>query len=238
MILPGFEAEAEPGELGEAFAEFRVAHQMRRHDAGDELADRLAGVPGHAVADAAEAPAADGDLCLQHVAHARAEGEIGVADDRLGDAARAVIARRAHGGDAVDELDLADRRHLGGAVPAVHRLALEEDGGDDVVSAADIGQQLGQEVAAAMRRVPEVMVRIDDRQLRLQRRLGRPLRQPRLQIGVVAIGQAWVVAPGVAWLGHFPSPWFIPAGTLGMGNAVGQDWDGSAGPDGARIKIR
>ncbi len=238
MVLPGFEAEAEPGELREAFAEFRVAYQLRRHDPGDVFADHLARVPGNAIADAAKTPARDGDLCLKHVAHARAEGKIGVADDGFGDAARAVIARSAHGGDAVDELDLAYRRHLRRAVPAVHRLALEEDRRHDVMSAADVGQELGQEVAATMRRVPEVVMRIDDRQLRLQRCLGRTFRQPRLQLGVVAIGQAWVVAPGVAWLGHFPSPWFIPAGTLGMGNAVGQDWDGSAGPDGARIKYR
>ena len=179
---------------------------MRRNDAGDELADRLAGVPGHAVADAAETPAADSDLCLQHIAHARAEREIGVADDRFGDTARAVIARRAHGGDAVDELDLAHRRHLGGAVLAVHRLAFEEDGGDDVVSAADIGEQFGQEVAAAMRRVPEVMVRIDDRQRRLQRRLGRPLRQPRLQVGVVADRSGRDIRPWRRLAEPFPSP--------------------------------
>ena len=117
MILPGLEAQPELRELGEALAEFGIAHQVRRHDAGGEFADRLAAVPRHAVADAAEAPAADRDLGLQHVAHARAEREVGVADDRLGDAARAVTARRAHRGDAVDELDLAHRRHLGGAVP-------------------------------------------------------------------------------------------------------------------------
>ncbi len=31
MVLPGFEAEAERGELGKALAEFGVAHEMRRH---------------------------------------------------------------------------------------------------------------------------------------------------------------------------------------------------------------
>ena len=143
---------------------------------------------------------------LQHVAHARAERQVGVADDRLGDAARAVIARRAHGGDAVDELDLAHRRHLGRAVLAVHRLAFEEHGGDDVVAAADVGQQLGQEVAAALRRVPEMMVRIDDRQFRLQRRLGRPLRQPRLQVGVVADRSGRDIHPWRRLAGPSPSP--------------------------------
>ena len=58
------------------------------------------------------------------------------------------------------------------------------------MAAADVGQQVGQEVAAAMRRVPEMVVRVDDRQVRFQRRLTRALRQPRLQVGVVAIDDA------------------------------------------------
>ena len=231
MILPGFEAEAELGELREALAELRVARQVRRHDAGGEFADRLAARPRRRHSEyRGSARRATASLGLQHVAHARAECEVGMADDRLGDTARAVGARRTHRGDAVDELDLADRRHLGGAVPAVHRLAFEEDGGDDVVAAADIGQELRQEVAATMRRVPEVVMRVDDRQLRLERRLGRTFRQPCLQLGVVAIGQAWVFAPGVAWLGHFPSPWFTPPGRLGTGDATRQHrWAPRAG---------
>jgi len=91
------------------------------------------------------------------------------------------------------------------------------------VSAADVGQELGQEVAATMRRVPEVMMRIYDRQFRLQRCLGRTFRQPRLQVGVLAISQAWVFASGVARLAIFPSPWFIPAATLGTGDEARQD---------------
>jgi hypothetical protein len=109
----------------------------------------------------------------------RAQRQIGVADDRLGHAARHVIAGRAHGRNAVDEFDLADRRHLGGPMLAIHGLAFEEHGGDDVMPAPNIGQQVRQNVATAMRRVPEVMMRINDRQIRLQHRFGWPLRQPR-----------------------------------------------------------
>jgi len=36
------------------------------------------------MADAAEAAAADPDLGLQYLAHPGAEGQVGVADDRLG----------------------------------------------------------------------------------------------------------------------------------------------------------
>ncbi len=158
-------------------------------------------IPRHTVAEAAQTPAGGGDLCFEQFAHARTDAEVAAADDALGDAARSVTARRTHRRDAVDELDLAQRRHLAWAALAVHRAAFEEDGRDDVVSAADIGQQLGQQIAAALRRVPEMVVRVDDRQVRLQRRFG-VLRQPCLQCGVVADGGAAEFAFGVSELGH------------------------------------
>ena len=154
------------------------------------------------MADAAKPPAADPDLGLQHLAHPRAQGQVGVADDALGNPARAIAAGRAHRCDAVDEFDLAHRGHLGEAGLPVHRAAFEKDGGDDVVSALDVGQQFGQQVAPALRRIPEMVVRVDDRQFRLQRRLGRALGQPCREIGVVAIGEAAVIALGVS--SHFP----------------------------------
>ncbi len=96
------------------------------------------------MADAAEPPAPDPDFSLQHLAHPRAEGQVGMADDRLGDAARAVPARGAHRRDAVDELDLAHGHRLHRAVLAVHRAAFEKDRGNDVVAATDIVEQLAQ----------------------------------------------------------------------------------------------
>src|SRR5215469_616283 len=111
------------------------------------------------MADAAETAAGDGDLGLQYLVYARAEREVGVADDRLGDAARAIAARGTHRRDAVDELDLADRRHLRRAVPTVHRPAFEKDRGNDVVPTTNVFEQLGQQVTPALRRVPEMMVR-------------------------------------------------------------------------------
>ena len=66
----------------------------------------------------------------------------------------------------------------------------------------DIGQQLGQQIAAARRCVPEMMVRIDDRQFRLKRGFFRPARQPCLQLSVIAVGQPAVFALGI--LCHVP----------------------------------
>ena len=57
-----------------------------------------------------------------------------------------------------------------------------------------VGQEFGQQIAATLRRLPEVMVRIDDRQIRLQRRFGGALRQPGGQVGLVSVGQAGIGA--------------------------------------------
>ena len=48
-----------------------------------------------------------------------------------------------------------------------------------------------------------MMVRIDDRQFRLERGFLRPARQPGLQLGVVAVGQPAVFAFRIS--GHVPS---------------------------------
>ena len=167
----------------------------------------IASSPSHedALADATEAAVAGGDLGFQHVTHAGAEAKISVSDDGFGDAAGTVVAGCTHGGDAVDELHFADRRHLGGAGLAVHRLAFDEDRGDDLVAAADVGEQVGQEVLSAVRRVPEVMMRIDDWQVGLERRLGGAPGQPCLQVGIVSIDQTSIFALGIAGSSHFHS---------------------------------
>jgi hypothetical protein len=58
-----------------------------------------------------------------------------------------------------------------GAARAIARAALNEHGRDDVVAGIDVGQQLVEQIAAT-RVVPEMMVRVDDRQIRLEDLLG------------------------------------------------------------------
>ena len=82
-------------------------------------------------------------------------------------ARRAIAAARRHGGDAVDELGLAQRAHRRRTVGAVAGRALDEDRALDLVAAAGVGQQLREQVAVG-REVPQVMVRVDDRQIRLE----------------------------------------------------------------------
>jgi hypothetical protein len=153
------------------------------------------------MADAAEAPASGPDVSLQHLAHAGAEHQVGMADDAGADPGRAVAAGGAHRRDAVGELRLADRTERLRPLGAVHGAALHEDGGDDSVALPQIRQQLRQQVAPAGT-VPEVVVRIDDGQVGLQRLLGaagKPLLAHRDVVRVRA---------GAAHLGPFP--WTFP----------------------------
>jgi hypothetical protein len=73
------------------------------------------------------------------------------------------------------------------------------------VAAADIGEQVGQKVLPPMRRVPEVMMRIDDWQVGFQRRLGGAFRQPRPLVGVVSIDETAILTFRVADDSHFHS---------------------------------
>ena len=126
------------------------------------------------MADAAEAVAAGADMGRKHRLDAAAKRQIGVADNTGADLGLAVDAAGAHGGDAVDELGLADRAHLFGAGGANHRAGLHKHRRDDVVTAVGIGQQLVEQIAPAGA-VPEMMVRIDDRQLGLEDRFLAPV---------------------------------------------------------------
>ncbi len=169
MVEPRIEAQPGVGERRESLAEARIRHQMRRHWVAGVEHDRIR-VMGGDVADAAEPPASGALVRIQHHDHARAEAQVGVPDDPPADARRAVATGRAHRGDTVDELGLADRAHLLRPAGAVEGAALYEHGGGDAVPGAEIGQQIGKHVAP-VGPIPQMVVRIDDRQRRVERRL-------------------------------------------------------------------
>ncbi len=105
---PGVEAEAERSKAGKALAESTVEQQSlgpRRIHAGDV---RI-GIPGRRVPYAAEAAVAGDDLGFEHGFGAVAKQQVDVADDAGADRGLAVAAACGHRGDAVGELDLADR---------------------------------------------------------------------------------------------------------------------------------
>src|SRR5208282_4969837 len=75
-----------------------------------------------------------------------------------------------------DEFGLAQRPQLQRAVGAVHLAAFLETGRGHVVAAADVGEEICEQIAVA-RPVPHMMVWIDDRQLWFDRLLF-PLVEP------------------------------------------------------------
>lgn len=117
--------------------------------------------------DAAEAVAGGAEMRLQHRLHLGAQAEVGMADDAGADLRRSVDAAGAHRGDAVDELGLADGAHLLRPVGPVHGAGLQVHRGDDVVAAVQVFEQLGQQIAPA-RPLPQVVMRVDDRERRIK----------------------------------------------------------------------
>ncbi len=106
---------------------------------------------------------------LQHRIDIGAEQKIGEADDAGADARRPVAVARRHRRDAVDELGLADGREFRVAVGAIHRVALQEHRGADIMAAAvDVALDLVEQIARAAA-IPQMMMRIDDRHRRIDR---------------------------------------------------------------------
>ena len=178
MKSPGVEGQAERGEAAQPRAEIRLPHEMRARG-GAAIADDVAGVPRRGMAHAAEAPAPGLDQSLQHGLDAIAEGEVREAHDARSHARGAVLPAVAHGGHPGHEFRLADRAHLFRAVRAIHGVAFHEHGGHGVVAAAHVVEKLVKQVAV-VRALPQVMMSVDDGQIRLEDGLGRPLGQPRL----------------------------------------------------------
>ena len=138
-----------------------------RHEIGAHVR-RL--VPGGSVADAAEARACDGNMILEQRRRAIAEREIDHADDAGARARLAMTAAGAGRRDAGYILRLAQRLLFLGAARAIHLRALHEDRAADVVAAAGVAQQVGQDIDLVGVR-PEMVMRVDDRQARIEDRL-------------------------------------------------------------------
>ena len=200
---PGVEGQAQPRQQRKAGPEVGLHQQPRwRIGAGDLEASR---VPGRATTDAAQAPAGGSDVGMQRVFGTRTQTQIDIADDAGANARRTIGAGGAHRGDAVDELCLAQRFQRFRTVRTVHRAALDEHRAQHLVPAADVVQQFRHQVAVAVV-VPQMVMRVDDRQIRRQHRFG-PQRQPlRIQgdevvrfaacVGCVHVGR-------LGWRGRF-----------------------------------
>ena len=123
----------------------------------------------------ADTPKPVGTGCLQRFEHRRhpvAQVQVGVPDDGGSSPARAVETAGAGRRQALDELDFPHRTHLLRPIGAVHGAGLNKHGGAHVVAAVDVRGQLVEQIALVGNtlgaKVPEVVMRVADGQLRLQ----------------------------------------------------------------------
>ena len=110
------------------------------------------------MAHAAEAPGSRRQVRLQHRRHRVAETQVGMPHDPGACAGRTVDAAGAHRGDTGDELRLADGRHLGRALGAIHGAALHEHRGPHVVARAQVAEKLVEQVPGRQRQGVEERV--------------------------------------------------------------------------------
>src|SRR6516162_6022988 len=178
---PHLEAELAGREMLETGAEVVVGEQALGW-VGAMVLDVGTGVPECPAADAAKPTAACGDVRIEHIPCCVADAQINGADDAGSNARLAVVARCAHGGDAVDELGLADAAEGFGPLRLEHGTAFDEYSRDDVVAAVDVLEDFLKQVAllhGSLATIPEVMMRVTDWKIGLERRFLN-LRQPGL----------------------------------------------------------
>ena len=181
---PRFEGEIERRQCRKALAPGTVDVEAFAGAGGEDPEARIL-VPGRAVPDAAETSAGQDDVLLQNALGAAADAEIDIADNAGAGARRAVFAALAHRRDAGDELRLAERAQFGRALGAVHLAAFEKDRGADIVAAVQVFEEIMEEIAVVWT-VPQVMVRVDDRPVGLERgllRRGEPVLADRQMAG-------------------------------------------------------
>ena len=176
MEHPGVQRQPQSGQPSQARPEIGAPIDVRPRCA---IADDRIGVPVAGVAYAAEPTAAGSYLRLQYGLDPLAQCEIGITHDAGGDPRGPVAAAIAHRGDPSDKLGFANRAQFLRAGGAVHRVALQEHGCDHVVARSQVREQFVQQITMIWT-VPEVMVCINNRQIRFQNRFSWRLAQPGL----------------------------------------------------------
>ena len=187
---PGVEGQAQGCQLGEALAEPGVPVKAGG-TSRQRPQDRRVCVRGSRVAYAPE-PRAGRHVRLEYTPCPGTEGQVRMAHDRRAGPEIAVDPARRHGGDAIDELGLAHGPEGWLSAAPVHGATLHVDRRDDLVPAGHVRQQFVEEVAGreaghglegvgwrrqvgatGARPVPEMVMGINDRQVRIQHGFGR-----------------------------------------------------------------
>ncbi len=159
VVVPRVVAESALPQPGDARPECGVGVQTGRCAARDHEHLGVFGA-GPGVADAAQSAARRLEMRIEHVVQARVR-QVGVRDDATHHGPRRSLRLRGH------ELGLADGGEPLVPAGAVPRSALHEDRVDHVVPVTDVREQLVEAVRQRTTLGPQMVVRIDDRRVRI-----------------------------------------------------------------------
>jgi hypothetical protein len=140
------------------------------------VADHRILMPAGRIAHAAEAATPSCDQRRQHRLHVIAEREVGIPDDAGSHAGFAGIIGFTSLRQVGDCLDLPDGAQLGRSIGAILETAVDEDRRHHVMAASRVGKHLVEHVPPAV--PPDVMMGVDNWEVRLNDRLDRCAREP------------------------------------------------------------
>jgi hypothetical protein len=175
MKQPGIQRQPQRRHLRQPTAEIWT-HIQAKPGHVPAVADHRVRIPPRGMAHAAEPSAAGTDMRLQHLLRPLMR-QVRRPDDAGGNPRRAIQTALAHRRDAGDEFRFTNGFHLLRPIRAIHRVAFQEHGRHRVMAGADVLQKLVQQITL-IAAVPQMMVGVHDRQIRLQNRLRLSLRQP------------------------------------------------------------
>ena len=124
--------------------------------------------PRRSMTDTSKTLRAGRDLRLEHWRHLVTEPQIGGANDTRRHPRLTILATRAHRRDSLDKLRLANHFERVRSVGTIHGCALDKDRLPHVVRRC-VCYEILEQIAVA-RSIPEVMVRVNDRKVGLDRR--------------------------------------------------------------------
>ena len=135
-------------------------------------------------------------MCLKHRFYFIPQTQISGTKDTGAETRRAIQTRAAHRCNAVNKLGLTHRAHFGGAIRSIERTALGKDRLNNIMTAvSDVATNLLAKIhfltkshSTIATKVPQMVVGIDNRQIRLDDRLWRLFGDPIFNVCVLSYG--------------------------------------------------
>ena len=113
---------------------------------------------------AAKTIATGANVRLENRPDTLAKTKIDVSDYSCADAALAVTTAWAHRRSAIEKLGFADWPHFRNDILAIHRAALYNNGGANIVAGAEVSQEIRKKVSI-LGAPPQMVMRVDNSQV-------------------------------------------------------------------------